>query len=71
MSASAALLAAYPAIATVHAITGTVALATPATAAPDGPNEHASCIGRTFVPQATGGQRRPSVILPALNPFSL
>ncbi|MDT0212421.1 hypothetical protein Q9R29_00860 [Rothia sp. ARF10] len=36
------------------AVAGAVTLAPMASAAPDGPSGHASCVGVIFVPQATG-----------------
>ncbi|MFW5470650.1 hypothetical protein ACOCJ4_11440 [Knoellia sp. CPCC 206435] len=36
------------------ALAGSVALASPASAAADGPSNNASCVGVVFVPQATG-----------------
>lgn len=36
------------------AVAGSIALATPASAAASGPSANASCVGQVFVPQATG-----------------
>jgi len=51
------------------AVGGTVALASPASAAPGGPSSHASCVGQVFVPQATGDPQAIAVRIAEIKGF--
>ncbi|GGB78387.1 hypothetical protein N798_03080 [Knoellia flava TL1] len=52
------------------AVAGAVALASPASAAPNGPSDHASCVGQVFVPQATGDPRAIALRIAEIKPWS-